>query len=220
VDHAPRLGWLTKGETTKAKGKRRIPGIFLKFVPYNGTGRMVRMGRRAGWRKFGVWVVLFVLIVWPVYRIYGYFTQHEASYDASLLLYQVSQFQVELLNSSLSEADKAGMTNELDSLRLTAFSAGYTHERLVLALGQSKLTKLASIEQLVQFVTRLQIGGDRALKQEERDTFGKASLLFKQMYEVYGKLLTSGGRTVSSQNDKLAGLDKELEELLRKRLLR
>lgn len=178
------------------------------------------MGRKAGWRKFGIWIVVFVLIVWPLYRIYGYFTQHEVSYNAAQLLYQVSQFQIELLNSSLSEAAKAATTNELDSLKLAAFSAGYTHERLVLALGPSKLTRLASIEQLVAFVTRLQIGGDRALKQEERETFDKASLVLKTMYEVYGKLLTSGGRTVSSQNDKLAKFDKELEELLKKRLLR
>lgn len=178
------------------------------------------MGRRAGWRKFGIWIVLLVLIGWPIYRIYGYMSQHKESYEASLLLYQVAQFQIELLNSSLSEAAKAKDTKELDSLRLSAYSANYTHERLVLAVGGDELTALHSIEQLVQFVLRLQIGGERALKPEEKETLAKAAVTFKDIYEGYGKLLTSSGKPVSSQNDKVAKLDEELAELLKKRLLR
>jgi hypothetical protein len=82
------------------------------------------------------------------------------------------------------------------------------------------LTALHSIEQLVQLVLRLQIGGERALKPEEKETLAKAAVTFKDIYEGYGKLLTSSGKPVSSQNDKLAKLDGELAELLKKRLLR
>ncbi|PYI52205.1 hypothetical protein [Paenibacillus flagellatus] len=178
------------------------------------------MGRKAGFRKAGVWIVLVVLIGWPAYRIYGYMTQHPASYDAAMLLYQVSQFQIELLNSSLAEAAKAGATDELDSLRVAAYSAHYTHERLAMAVGDGKLTRLDSIERLVQVVIRLQIGGERAIKPEEKETLAKASAMFKDMYEGYGKLLSSSGKVVSSQSDKLAKLDAELDEWLQKRLLR
>lgn len=194
--------------------------ICFTFVPYNGTGRMVRMGRRAGWRKFGIWIVLLLLIVWPIYRIFGYMSQHSESYDASLLLYQVAQFQIELLNSSMAEAAKAKDTKELDSLRVSAYSANYTHERLVLAVGGNELTPLHSIEALVQYVLRLQIAGERVLKPEEKETLAKAAQTFKDIYEGYGKLLTSSGKPVSSQNDKLAKLDGELAESLKKRLLR
>ncbi|TNJ66477.1 hypothetical protein FE784_09405 [Paenibacillus hemerocallicola] len=178
------------------------------------------MGRRAGWRKFGIWIVLLLLIVWPIYRIFGYMSQHSESYDASLLLYQVAQFQIELLNSSMAEAAKAKDTKELDSLRVSAYSANYTHERLVLAVGGNELTPLHSIEALVQYVLRLQIAGERVLKPEEKETLAKAAQTFKDIYEGYGKLLTSSGKPVSSQNDKLAKLDGELAESLKKRLLR
>lgn len=193
--------------------------ICFGFVPYNGIERGIRMGRKTGWRKLGVWMILAVLIGWPLYRIYGYLSQSASSYDATLLLYQVAQFQVELLNSSLSEASKAGTTDELDSLRVTAYSANFAHERLVMAVGKERIANLHSIQQLVQAVIRLQIGGDRALKPEEKEAFVQAEKLFKPMYEGYGKLLTSSGKPVSSQNDKLKKLDAELDELLRKRIL-
>lgn len=178
------------------------------------------MGRKAGWRKFGIWIVLLLLIGWPIYRIYGYMSVRSESYDSSLLLFQVAQFQIELLNSSLAEAGKAKDTKELDSLRLSAYSANFTHERLVLAIGERNITPLHSIEQLVQVVLRLQIGGERALRADEKEMLSKAALTFKDIYEGYGKLLTSSGKPVSSQSDKLAKLDGELAEMLKKRLLR
>ena len=177
------------------------------------------MGRRAGWRKFGVWIVVFVLIIWPIYRIYGYLNQHTGSYNASVLLYQVAQFQIELLNSSLTEAAKAQDTRGLDSLRLSAYSANYTHERLVLAVGEGKLTPLHSIDQLVQYVLRVQIGGARALRPDEKETLAKAGQIFKDIFEGYGKLLSSSGKPLASHNDELAKFDEELAELLKKRLL-
>ncbi|GAA3408388.1 hypothetical protein ACFFNY_12910 [Paenibacillus hodogayensis] len=178
------------------------------------------MGRHAGLRKMALWLALLLLILWPISRIYGYLTQHRESANASLLLFQVSQFQIELLNSSLAEATKAGDTKELDALRLSAYSANYVHERLVQAVGDDRLTPLRSVEQLVQCVLRLQIGGSRALKADEKEALGEASRAFKDVYEGYGKLLTSSGKLVSSQNDKVAKLDEQLAELLKKKLLR
>lgn len=181
---------------------------------------MVRMGRKTVLRKVGIWLSLLVLVGWPISRIYGYLSQSQGGENASLLLFQVAQFQMELLGSSLAEAAKAQDTKELDSLRLSAYSANYTHERLVAALGDGKLTPLHSIEQLVQCVLRLQIGGERALKSEEKEALAEASAAFKDIYEGYGGLLSGSGKPVSSQNDKLAKTDEQLNELLKKRLLR
>ncbi|MDF2723696.1 MAG: hypothetical protein K0Q59_3371 [Paenibacillus sp.] len=178
------------------------------------------MGRKAGWRKFGIWIVLLLLIGWPIYRIYGYMSVRSETYDASQLLFQVAQFQIELLNSGLAESAKAQDTKELDALRLSAYSANFTHERLVLAVGANKLTALHSLDQLVQYVLRLQIGGERALRADEKETLSKAAAMFKDIYEGYGKLLTGSGRPVSSQSDKLAKIDEELTEMLKKKQLR
>lgn len=178
------------------------------------------MGQKYVLRRLVVWLVLALLIVWPISRISGYLSQHDKSYDASLMLYQVALFQVELLASSLSEAARALQTKELDSLRLSAYSAAYTHERLVLAVGESRLTPLHSLDQLVQFVLRLQIAGERALKPEEKETIAKAAQTFKEMFESYGKLISASGKLVSSQNDKLAKLDRDMAELLKKGMLR
>lgn len=178
------------------------------------------MGRRASLRKIGIGFMLVLLVGWPLYRIYGYLSDTRETQDASVLLYQVAQFQIELLNSSLAKASGAGDTGELDALRLSAYSANYTHERLVQAVGEGKLAPLHSLEQLVSSVLRLQIGGKRALRPEEKEALEQAAKLFKDIYEGYGKLLSSSGKPISSQNDKLSKVDAELSELLKKRLLR
>jgi hypothetical protein len=65
---------------------------------------------------------------------------------------------------------------------------------------------------------RLQIGGERALKQDEIDTFVKSGTLFKGLFEQYAKLLSSSGKVVGSANDKVKKADEELYEYLRKKL--
>lgn len=184
-----------------------------------GLGRRMGSAQRAVIRKLAVWLVLAMLIVWPMYRIYGYLNAQPKSYDAAELLYQVAQFEIELLNSALLEAGKAKTTGELDSLRLAAYSADFTHERLTLAIGENRLVRLSSIERLLQYVLRLQIGGSRTVKADEKETLERSAQLFKAIYEGYGKLLTPSGSPSSSQNEKLKKLDDELAELLKKKLL-
>ncbi|MFK7694192.1 S-adenosylmethionine decarboxylase [Paenibacillus sp. HJGM_3] len=170
-------------------------------------------------RRGVVWLVVAVLIVWPAYRILHSLGSGDKRYDSTKLLYQVAQFQMELLSSALSESGKIKETEELNELRLIVYSANYTHERLVLAMGESKLTALRSLPELLQLLLRYQIGGERPLKPDETDTLNRAAGLFKPIFESYGKLLTSGGEVVGSADDKLHKADEELYAMLHKKLL-
>ncbi|MFE5320176.1 S-adenosylmethionine decarboxylase [Paenibacillus sp. NPDC056579] len=166
-----------------------------------------------------IYVIVAFLIIWPLYQIIGMVRGHSETEDAGKLLYQVSLFQMELLSSSLHDVDKAKDTNSLNPLRQAVYTASFTHEHLVQAYGAKKLRPLEGLSQLMQYLLRLQIGGQRALKGEEVQTLTESRRLFEEIYDAYGKLMSSGGSMVSSQNNRLVKADKEMVELLRKKLL-
>ncbi|NOV04049.1 hypothetical protein GC097_29160 [Paenibacillus sp. LMG 31457] len=171
-------------------------------------------------RKAILYSVVLFLMIWPVYQLSQMLGHHKEEHDATHLLFQVSVFQMELLKSNLEEAAQSKTTDELDGSKQALYSAGYTHERLVLAAGGADyLTPLSSMTQLTQYVQRLQIGGERALKPEELQTLKEAGLQYKSMYEVYEKIMASNGDIITSQNTKLAELDRNLTAFLRKKLL-
>ncbi|MDU0203528.1 MULTISPECIES: S-adenosylmethionine decarboxylase [Paenibacillus] len=176
--------------------------------------------RRKLTRKAILYSIVLFLIIWPIYQLSQMLGHHKEEHDASHLLYQVSLFQMELLMSYLEEAAQSKTTDELAASQQALYSAGYTHERLVLAAGGSDyLTPMSSMMQLSQYLQRLQIGGERALKPDELQTLKEAGLQYKSMYEVYEKIMASNGDIVSSQNTKLAELDSNLTAFLRKKLL-
>ncbi|MEB3100401.1 hypothetical protein [Ferviditalea candida] len=154
-----------------------------------------------------------------VYQIYDLFGAESQSGDAKRLLYQVCLFQMEILNSLLNDAARLQNTDQLNDLKQAVYSANYAHERLVQAFGENHLTTLNSIPQMLQYIIRLQIGGDRALSKDEADTLRQAGEQFSEMYAVYGKLLSSGGSVFSSQNDKLKSIDQNIYRLLHGKLL-
>jgi hypothetical protein len=176
------------------------------------------MGRR-GSSKVVLYGIFLFLLIWPIKLVYDWAHAHGNTEEPIHLLYQVSLFQMELLNSYLNETGKITSTQELDSIKQSLYSAGYTHERLALAVGKDELSPITSINQLMQVVMRLQIGGERPLKTEEIKTLQEASKQFKELYASYEKLISSGGKIVSSQNEKLKKQDADLSELLRKKLL-
>ncbi|GIP31342.1 hypothetical protein [Paenibacillus sp. J2TS4] len=177
------------------------------------------MGRLKPARLFGMLLVIFLLI-WPIYQIYGMLQPSRTKHDATFLLYQVSLFQLELLSNLLGEAEKAAHTGQLNALRQAAYSVNYTHERLVLAVGEDRLSELSSIPQLLQYIMRLQLGGERQLKTEERDTLTEIRNGYKSIYDDYTKLMAASGTTViASQNEKVVKIDQELTDMLRKKLL-
>jgi len=168
------------------------------------------------------WIVgsaLCIMLMVSLFQLLAAMRSPDGGDRAVRLLYQVSRFQMELLNSSLANAAVFQQTDQLNEVKQAAYSAHYAHERLVLALGERRLANLEGLTQLMQYILRLQIGGQRALRADELSTLQEAGKLFAQMYETYGKLFTSGGAIASSQNSRLVKLDKELAELLRNKQL-
>ncbi|SDN57470.1 hypothetical protein SAMN04487897_103216 [Paenibacillus sp. yr247] len=171
-------------------------------------------------RKTVIYSIVLFLIIWPVYQLTQMLGHHKEEHDATHLLYQVSLFQMELLKSYLEESAQSKNTDALDASKQALYSAGYTHERLVLAAGGSEyLTPLDSMTQLTQYLQRLQVGGVRALKPDELQTLKEAGLQYKSIYDIYEKIMASNGDIVSSQNTKLAELDRNLTAFIRKKLL-
>jgi hypothetical protein len=187
--------------------------------PYNvqvtlGQGGYV-MKRKS---KLGLYIFLLLLVAWPVYQVYGAVQGFSERQDAGKLLYQVSFFQMELLGSFLQNIDKTKDTDGLNSLRQAIYTANFTHEHLVLAYGVKELTPLQSLPQLMQYVLRLQIGGQRALRPDEAQTLLEIRRLFSELYEAYGRLLSSSYKIIGSQNTVLIKADKAVLDLLHKKM--
>ncbi|WP_248927437.1 S-adenosylmethionine decarboxylase [Paenibacillus hamazuiensis] len=174
------------------------------------------MGKRRT-RKLWMYVLLALFIVWPVYHITEMLGGGEGKQDATKLLYQVSLFQMELLGGFLNDAAGAQNTSALNEMKQVLYSAQYAHEHLVLAVGEKELSALPSLNQLLQYVTRLQIGGQRPLKSEEVQTLQEVHKQFAELYDAYSKLMSSGDEIIGSQNKRLEKADKAIGEAIRKR---
>lgn len=164
-------------------------------------------------------LIMLMLAGLLVYQIYDLFGGKKQTGDAEHLLYQVCLFQMEILNSLLNDAVRMANTDQLNDLKQSVYSANYAHERLVQAFGENHLTSLDSIPQMLQYIIRLQIGGNRAIRKDEAETLRQAGEQFSELYAVYGNLLSSRGSVISSQNDKLKSIDRNIYQLLRGKLL-
>jgi len=174
--------------------------------------------RRGPGRIGAAYLLVGLLAIGTLWQLLTWTGSKEEKGDAVRLLYQVSLFQMEWLGSYMNDAGGVKSTDQLDSLKQAAYSAGYTHERLTLAVGGGRLAKLSSVDELLQYILRLQIGGARPLKPEEAETLQQASKTYRKLFEDYGKLLTAGGELIESQSTKVSKADKEIAELLRKKL--
>ncbi|MDR6554016.1 hypothetical protein [Paenibacillus qinlingensis] len=171
-------------------------------------------------RKTVLYVFVLFLIIWPIYQLSQMLGQHKdkEDHDATHLLFQVSLFQIEIVKSSLEEASLSKSTKELDPVKQALYSAEYTHERLILAAGGSEeLGSLNVMTQLSQYIQRLQLGGVRALKPDETLTLKEIHKQFSDLYEIYEKMMASNGDIISSQNEELTKLDREMTAFLRKK---
>lgn len=175
--------------------------------------------RRTLLRKTVLVLIALFILIWPFYQLYGLLAGHRSSNNAVYLLFQVSQFQTELLNSYLQEAPRLNNTDQLNALKQAAYSVNYSHERLVMAMDEGDVARLNSVTRLMRYILRLQIGGQRPLKAEEKETLAALSAKFKDVYEAYGKLITPAGKAVSAQNDKLNKADDAAARVLAQKLL-
>lgn len=159
----------------------------------------------------GLTALLLVVLVVQGYRMMRPQSEHE---DASRMLYEVSLFQMQVLNTSLLDAADSGGTNDLNALKLAAYSAAYTHDRLVNAVGKDKLYALPAIGGLVDAITSWQIGGNRPLREEEKELLKEYSGIFSGAVQSYQQLLSDGGQVISSKNDDLKKAGKQLADLI------
>lgn len=158
-----------------------------------------------------------LLVVLPFWQLADWASTKQAKGDAVQLLYEVSDFQMELLGSTLNEAGGLKTTDQLNEWKRAAFAAQYTHERLAMAVGQDTLGKLDSLDTLLEWIMRAQIGGNRSLKQEEQKLLQEAGKKYTPIMEAYGKLMSSGGEVIGSVRGQLEDADGELSKLLKEK---
>jgi hypothetical protein len=152
-----------------------------------------------------------VIAVVPIYQLYGLLREQNQA-DANRLLYEVSLFQLDLLVRFMNETGQYHGTEELDPLKLAAYSAGFAHDRLV-AATKGRLEPLAGFDRIVHYITGLQIGGRRLLTEKERELFAEAQEPLHRLYEAYGQAVNKRGDVISSMNGKLAEADRQLVAL-------
>lgn len=175
--------------------------------------------RKINFKKIIILLGLLIIVVWPIYQLKDLFTSNVEKQDAFKMLYQVSLFQIEMLSSYLNEAVRAQHTEQLHALKQAAFSANFTHERYVLAVGSNKLNNLESVSAIMKYVLRIQIGGQREVKGVERETLQEVSRAFRDVYNTYQTLLDSSDRIISSKSHDLKQMDREIFDYLGEKLL-
>jgi hypothetical protein len=173
--------------------------------------------RQAG--RLTVYGLLLILSIWPIFQVIDLFQSKLSDANPTHLLYQVSLFQMELLSSYLQQSREITDSAQLDSLKQSIYSANFTHERLALAVGSDHMAALSCMNQLMQYVLRLQVGGHRQLKADEKQTLQDAAEQFQDIYAAYEQLMSSRGSIISSQQEKLAKKDESLSNMIRKKLL-
>lgn len=170
-------------------------------------------------KKWFMYAIAAVLVLWSGLQIVELAGRGTPAERADKMLYQVARFQMELLGSHLTESAAAKDTDGLNSLKQAAYSAAYSHDHLVLAYGENKLTKLGAPSKLLEYLMRLQIGGRRPLNADELQTLAEAARGYAELFEAYSRLMSPGDTVVSSQNAKLKEADEALTELLKRKLL-
>ncbi|AOZ91930.1 hypothetical protein [Paenibacillus crassostreae] len=158
---------------------------------------------------------LFLLLIGILlFESYQLFQPDEKKKDASLMLFEVVNFEMEILNSSLMESVQINNTNELDRLKLAAYSASFGHERMVKVFGEDQIVYLPAIEKLVNMITGWQIGGDRPLSMSEKNILVEFSAKFAEIVSIYAILVDSDRGMTSTQADKLATIGQQLDDII------
>ena len=131
------------------------------------------------------------------------------------MLFEASSFQIELLSRFMSEASSARTSEELDALRNAAYSASFVHDRLMRAFPPGQIAELASLDELLQAMLHLQIGGDRPLKAEEQVVLQELEPVLAELSTVYSTLLSEDGAIQRYERGMLEELDRQVIKLLK-----
>jgi hypothetical protein len=192
--------------------------------PYNKNGKQTGYGGvivgKMKWSKLLTVIVSLLLIGWPLYQIYKQFYAHSEQKNGVHLLYQVTLFQMESLNSALADSAAWTETQQLNILKQAAYSAMYTHERFTMLIGTQKLTALQSVSRMMDYIGRLQVGGNRPITPAEKQALQDAGKLYKPLYEAYNHLMASTALDIAAaQNAQIKKLDRTLSDFFSKKLL-
>ena len=176
---------------------------------------------RSNGKKKLLALLLLLVLGWSLYRLFAMNDDGAGAEqgDAVKELFKVSFFHIELLSGLWQEAGKTDDAEELDLLKQAAYAANFTHGRFVLAMGTGQVTSLESIPLLLQYILKLQISGDKKLNEAERKVLDDTAALFKQIEETYEMLLSERETVISSQNEQLQSIDRDIAEMLREKLL-
>jgi hypothetical protein len=162
-----------------------------------------------------VWmVVLFMLLIWPSIQVYNLLLPKAGASDPLKMLYEVAQFQTNLLKGSLQEAARYDSTEPLQKLKLVAYSAAFAHERLVRAVGKKQLPELPSLNKVVETITLMQLNGDRPLTDSEKEMISMSAEAMTRLYDSYALVYNSSGGWVASKHEELVSADKDLKGVL------
>jgi hypothetical protein len=177
------------------------------------------MGKMRGSQNLFI-LLLSLMLGWTLNSVYHVMHSPAGKQNDSHLLYQIVVFQIEMLNSTFGDIPNLKSTQQLTVLKQMAYSVNYTHERFLISLGAKKVVELNSLKRMMDYILRLQIGGDRLLKSEEIQIFVDTSILFKQLYEEYVKLMLDHASGIAaSQNTKIHKVDQAITDLFSRKLL-
>lgn len=163
-----------------------------------------------------VLLALLVLIM-PVWQMFDWMKVKNDKERTTVLLYQVTLFQMEMLESAMNSSDTL-TTTALDEWRRAAFAALYAHERLSRAVGSTLPAKLEGVDALLQWILRAQVGGSRTLSKEEAELLTEAPKSYRLILEAYGSLMNGDGNINGASSVKLKKADIGLAELVKKKL--
>jgi hypothetical protein len=175
------------------------------------------VGRSRG-KKWLLFIVVVIVIGWPAIKLMGMVEQRHDPYEATRLLYQVSLFQFELLNSHVRSASLSTDSNQLELLKQSAYSVQYTHQRLSMALND-ELEELSGLDEMLEYIMRLQIGGLRLLDDKEAQVFDAAVPVLQRAYEAYKGVLSTKASVIPSKHAELIKADKDLFKIFHGKLL-
>lgn len=165
------------------------------------------------------YVLIFMLIGWPVVQMYQVYAPKHERQHATVLLHQVSMFQMQILRSVIADTASATSTGALVPLQHAVYSMQFVHQRLEWAVGKGKVAELKALTDFLQYVLSLQIPGNRALKPEEVQILERMNEYVVSVQPIYERLITEEGKVSKTANGELSQADEGMRQILEEEML-
>ncbi|MDF2936256.1 MAG: S-adenosylmethionine decarboxylase proenzyme [Paenibacillaceae bacterium] len=172
-------------------------------------------------RWSGVWlaaVLIFLFAAMPLWQLADWRSAKKGQEETAVLLYQVTLFQMEMMGNTVTPKNIPAATADLEEWKRAVYSAAYAHERLSMAAEGRMPAKLEGLDSLLQWITRVQVGGGRSLVKEETELLRQTAALCTKIVSAYGRLMNDGAAISGSASGELKKTDIELAEMVKKNL--